>query len=125
MTTTILVVDDSISIRKMIESALRFKGYTVAAVADGEEALEALSREKYGLVILDVNMPRMDGLTLLKTMRRSDEWAGVAVLMLTTEDRDEDRERALALGANAYMVKPFKPGELLDCIARLLPNAKP
>ncbi len=122
MTATILVVDDSTSIRKMVESVLRYKGYSVTAVADGEEALEALARETYTAIILDVNMPRLDGLSLLKILRERAEWAGVAVLMLTTEGQEADRERALALGASAYMVKPFKPGELLERVAALLPD---
>ncbi len=124
MTATILVVDDSTSIRKMVESVLRYKGYAVTAAADGEDALEALTREDYRLIILDVNMPRLDGLSLLKILRERAEWASIAVLMLTTEGQDADRERALALGATAYMIKPFKPGELLECVAALIPDAE-
>ena len=139
MAFTILVVDDSTSIRKMVESALRFKGYDVVTAADGIEALEALKHGmppsaipgKAGrdpsdvlcpldLVVLDINMPHIDGLSVLKAVRERAEWADLPVLMLTTEGRDTDRERALRLGATDYIVKPFKPTELLRRVAALL-----
>ena len=120
MTPTILAVDDSTSVRKMVESALRYKGYAVVAAADGVEALEALEREQFNLVVMDINMPRMDGLSLLKTIRERPEWAGLPILMLTTEGQETDRDRALAMGATDYMVKPFKPTQLLERVAALL-----
>ena len=120
MTPTILAVDDSTSVRKMVESALRYKGYAVVAAADGLEALEALEREQFNLVVMDINMPRMDGLSLLKTIRERPEWAGLPILMLTTEGQETDRDRALAMGATDYMVKPFKPTQLLERVATLL-----
>ena len=120
MTPTILAVDDSTSVLKMVESALRYKGYAVVAAADGVEALEALEREQFNLVVLDINMPRMDGLSLLKTIRERPEWAGLPILMLTTEGQEADRDRALAMGATDYMVKPFKPTQLLERVAALL-----
>ena len=105
----------------MIEFALKSKGYTVAAAVDGQEGLEILERgDRFDLLILDINMPRMDGLTLLKTVRAKPGWARLPVLMLTTEGQDADRDTALTLGANDYMVKPFKPTELLDRVAKLL-----
>lgn len=120
MTATILIVDDSTSVRKMVESALRFKGYAVVAAADGLEALDALERERFDLLVLDINMPRMDGLALLKTVRERAEWASLPVLMLSTEGQESDRDQALALGATDYMVKPFKPTQLLERVAAVL-----
>ena len=127
MTTTILAIDDSISVRKMVESALRFKGYAVVTAADGVEALEALERgtspsggDPFDLVVLDINMPRLDGLSLLKIVRERPEWAGLPILMLTTEGQAADRDRALAMGATDYMVKPFKPTLLLERVAAIL-----
>jgi two-component system chemotaxis response regulator CheY len=133
MATTVLVVDDSASVRRMIESALRFKGYAVVTAVDGLEALEVLEHgmpldatsaeaagEPFGLVVLDINMPRMDGLSVLKAIRERAECANLPVLMLTTEGQDSDRERALALGATDYIVKPFKPNEFLSRVAALL-----
>jgi len=120
MSARILIVDDSPSIRKMIEFALKTRGYTVVVTVDGQQALETLSRGQFDLVILDINMPRLDGISLLKIVRERPEWRDLTVLMLTTEGQDSDRDRALALGATDYMVKPFKPTELLDRVAALL-----
>ncbi len=80
MTNRILVVDDSSSVRKMVESALRYKGYNVVAVADGVQALESLERDQFDLVIMDINMPRMDGLSALKTVRERPEWASLPTM---------------------------------------------
>jgi two-component system chemotaxis response regulator CheY len=120
MTTTILVVDDSTSVRKMLESALRFKGYAVVTAADGLEALEALERDQFSLVILDINMPRMDGLSLLEIIRGRSAWTDLPVLMLSTEGQESDRDQALALGATDYIVKPFKPAQLLERVGDIL-----
>ncbi len=116
----ILVVDDSSSVRKMVEYALKSRGYAVVGAEDGENALEILGREGFDLMILDVNMPRMDGLTLLQFIRARGEWQTLPVMMLTTEGQESDRERALAMGATAYLTKPFKPTELLALVASLL-----
>lgn len=122
MTTTVLIVDDSTSVRKMVESALRMMRYSVLTAADGLEALEVLEKKQVDLAIFDVNMPRMDGLSLLKTVRERPEWAELPILMLTTEGQEADIERALTLGATAYMRKPFKPGQLLAQLKRLDPS---
>lgn len=117
----ILTVDDSTSVRKMIEFALKSKGYVVSAAVDGQEGLEILERgDRFDLVVLDINMPRMDGLTLLKTVRARPNWGRLPILMLTTEGQDADRDQALSLGASDYMVKPFKPTELIERVAKLL-----
>ena len=123
---SILVVDDSDSIRKLLEVTLRTRGFDVISAADGQDALETLERHtssdgvQFQVVVLDINMPRMDGLSLLTQIRRRPEWQDLPVLMLTTEGRDEDRDRALELGANDYMVKPFKPSELIMRVMALL-----
>jgi len=123
---TILVVDDSDSIRKLLEVTLKTRGFMVVSASDGQEALETLERYTdrdsvgFNAVVLDINMPRMDGLSLLITARARPEWQTLPILMLTTEGRDEDRERALALGATDYMVKPFKPSELVMRVMALL-----
>jgi DNA-binding response OmpR family regulator len=134
MAVTILAVDDSNNVRQLVEFALKSKGYSVVTVRDGQEALEMLesgvstSRPQsdrsramqFDLVILDIKMPRLDGLSLLKIMRERAEWASVPVLMLTAERQAADRDRALALGATDYIVKPFKSTELLEHVAALL-----
>ncbi len=120
MTRSVLVVDDSTSVRKMIEFALKARGYTATSAEDGQVALENLEREAFDLVILDINMPRLDGLSLLKIIRESPEWKDTPVMMLTTEGQAADRDQAMALGATAYIVKPFKPTELLAQVAELV-----
>ena len=120
MSPKMLAVDDSMSVRKMVEFALKSKGHTVLTATDGAEALEALEREQFDLLVLDINMPRLDGLSLLEIIREREEWADLPVLMLTTEGQEADRDRALALGATGYMVKPFRPTELLEHVAELL-----
>jgi DNA-binding response OmpR family regulator len=123
---TILVVDDSDSIRKLLEVTLKTRGFAVVSAVDGQDALEALERHTSGdalgfqVLVLDINMPRLDGLSLLTLVRARPEWKALPILMLTTEGRDEDRDRALALGANDYMVKPFKPSELVTRVMALL-----
>jgi two-component system, chemotaxis family, chemotaxis protein CheY len=118
---TILAVDDSPSVRKMVEAALRAARHDVVTAEDGQEALETLERRgTFDLMVFDVNMPRLDGLSLLRAVRERSEWAAIPVLMLTTEGEDSDRERALSLGATDYMIKPFKPGELIKRVATLL-----
>jgi two-component system, chemotaxis family, chemotaxis protein CheY len=120
MTITVLAVDDSNSVRQMVQFALKSRGYGVTAAADGVEALEALERGRFDLIVLDINMPRLDGLSLLKILRERAEWQTVPLLVLTTEGQDADRDRAMALGATGYMRKPFKPTELLDRVEAML-----
>lgn len=116
----ILVVDDSASIRKMVEFSLKTKGFKVTTCPDGQEAYEQILMQQFALVILDVNMPRMDGFELLKRLRGNPDLAALPVVMLTTEGQAEDKERALAAGATEYMVKPFKPTELLETVQRVV-----
>lgn len=124
MSSVILVVDDSTSVRKMVESALRLMKYAVITATDGQDGFEKLQKSRFDLVILDVNMPRMDGLSFLKTVRQQEKWNNTPILMLTTEGEDEDRERAMKLGANAYMHKPFKPAQLIQRVSRLIGAAR-
>jgi DNA-binding response OmpR family regulator len=104
----------------MIEMTLRSKNYTVVLANDGMEALDTLERNSFDLAILDINMPRLDGLSLLKALRERAEWAKLPILMLTTEGQEADRERALKLGATDYLTKPFKHTQLLERVANLL-----
>lgn len=113
MSKKILTVDDSPSVRKMVEFSLKSKGYTMGSAGDGLEAMDLLTQEPFDAIILDVNMPRMNGLEFLEKRLENDQIATIPVIMLTTEGQDEDRDKALALGATAYIVKPFKPTQLL------------
>jgi two-component system chemotaxis response regulator CheY len=117
---SILAVDDSPSVRKMVEAALRSAGHDVVTAADGQEALDTLERGAFELVVLDVNMPRLDGLSTLDAIRAREHWSAVKVMMLTTEGEDADRQAALDRGAADYMIKPFKPQELIRRVRVLL-----
>jgi len=120
MSKKILTVDDSPSVRKMVEFSLKSKGYTMGAAGDGLEALELLNQEPYDAIILDVNMPRMNGLEFLEKRLEIEEIADIPVIMLTTEGQDEDRDKAISLGATAYIIKPFKPSQLLELLEEFL-----
>ncbi len=117
---SILAVDDSPSIRKLVEFSLKSKGYAVVTAENGQEALEILARDRFDAVILDINMPKMDGFEFLKRFRGDADYAAIPVIMLTTEGQEEDREAALALGANDYFMKPFKPTDLIAIVEKLL-----
>ncbi len=112
----ILSVDDSSSIRKMVAYTLKSQGYAVTSAADGQEALETLAKERFDGIVLDINMPRLDGFTLLKKIRAETHTASIPVIMLTTEGQERDKQEATALGADAYVVKPFKPSELVRVV---------
>ena len=120
---SILAVDDSPSVLKMVDFALKTRGHEVTTAVDGQAALESLERRRFDLLVLDINMPRLDGLSLLKIVRERAEWKDTAVLMLTTEGQDSDRDEALALGATDYMMKPFKPNELLARVSAMVSAA--
>ncbi|WP_009632634.1 hybrid sensor histidine kinase/response regulator [Synechocystis sp. PCC 7509] len=119
---TILIVDDSIAVRKLLDQLLSKSGYQVMQCRDGKEAVEVLNRsgDFYDLVISDIEMPRMDGFTLLREIRTSKNWSNLPVAMLTSRENDQHRQKAKALGANAYFTKPFAPDKLLEAIATLL-----
>ena len=120
MSKKVLTVDDSPSVRKMVEFSLKSKGYAMGAAGDGQEALELMASDPFDAIILDVNMPNMNGLEFLEKIKSVDNFAAIPVIMLTTEGQDEDRDKAMALGATAYIVKPFKPTQLLKLLAEIL-----
>jgi two-component system chemotaxis response regulator CheY len=115
----ILIVDDSPSVRKLVQFTLKSKGFQVTSAEDGMEALEIMAETEFDAIILDINMPRMDGLKFLQEMRPG-EGHSTPVIVLTTEGLEEDRDRAMELGATAYMIKPFKPTELLSFVDKML-----
>ena len=116
----ILSVDDSPSVRKLVEFTLKSKGFQVASAVDGQEALESIAKEQFDAIILDINMPRMDGLEFLEKMKLDDARASIPVIVLTTEGLEADKDRAMELGATAYIVKPFKPTQLLSLVDEVL-----
>ena len=125
MNQTILVVDDSPTVVKFVSFSLMNGGYDVVAASDGMDALEKMSKadRKIDLVITDLNMPNLDGYALIETLRMSVEHRQTPVIILSSEEGDDDRQRGMLAGANSYLVKPFKSGVLLDEVLRYLKKA--
>lgn len=120
MTKKVLAVDDSPSVRKLVEFSLKRGGFLVTTAQDGQEALEILVKDQFDAVVLDINMPRLDGFELLRRIKANTSTASVPVIMLTTEGHEMDKEEAKKLGASAYLVKPFKPSTLLELMNEVL-----
>ncbi len=120
MAKTILVVDDSASFRSVVGLALKGAGYEIIEACDGQDALAKLDGRKIHLIISDVNMPNMDGITLVKEIRKLPNYKFTPIMMLTTESQPEKKEAARAAGAKAWLVKPFQPPALLDAVAKLV-----
>ena len=120
-TTTFLVVEDSPTMRQLISFSLkRFKNSRIIEAVDGVDALKKLSGEKIDLILTDINMPVMDGLKLVSLVRQNAQMRGIPIVIITTEGAEEDRERGLALGANAYISKPIQSSHLIKTISELL-----
>ncbi|MBI5042743.1 MAG: response regulator [Nitrospirae bacterium] len=116
-----LVVDDSPTMRQLITFALkRIHNSQVTEASDGVDALKKLSGNKFSLILLDINMPLMDGLKLLSIMRGNPSYNDVPIVIITTEGADVDREKAMQLGANAYITKPIQTNELLKVVKEFL-----
>jgi two-component system chemotaxis response regulator CheY len=116
-----LVVEDSPMMRQLIVFALsRIKNMTVTEADDGIVALKKLAHERFDLVITDINMPVMDGLKLVRKIRGDERHKDVPVIVITTEGSNEDRARALALGASAYITKPIQAPQVLVIVKELL-----
>jgi len=120
MAKTIMVVDDSLSIRQVVGIALKQAGYDVIEGVDGVDALKKLTGQKVNLIISDVNMPNMDGITFVKELKTRPAYKFTPVLMLTTESQEDKKAQGQAAGARAWMVKPFKPDSLLAAVQKLV-----
>jgi two-component system chemotaxis response regulator CheY len=117
---TILVVDDSASMRQVVGMALKGSDYEVIEACDGKDALTKLGGQKIHLVISDVNMPNMDGITFVREMKKLPAYKFVPVVMLTTEGSEEKKKAGQEAGAKAWVVKPFQPAQILAVVAKLL-----
>ncbi len=117
---SVLVVDDAASIRATVSIALKGAGYEVIEAVDGNDALAKLSGTRVNLVISDVNMPGMDGITLLKRLREGAATKFLPVIMLTTEGSDDKKAQGKEAGAKAWIIKPFDPNKLLDAVSKLI-----
>ncbi len=120
MAKTILVVDDSASLRQVVSIALKGGGYDVIEACDGKDGLDKLNGRKINLIISDVNMPVMDGITFVKEVKRLPTHKFTPIIMLTTESQEAKKLEGQAAGAKAWVVKPFKPEQMLAAVAKLV-----
>ncbi len=120
MAASILAVDDSASMRQMVSFTLKGAGYDVVEAADGVEALNIAKTRPVNLVITDVNMPNMDGISLIRELRNLPAYKFTPLLMLTTESSAEKKQQGKAAGATGWIVKPFNPEQLLKTVAKVI-----
>jgi len=117
----VMVVDDAVTMRQMVSFTLKKGGYEVVEAEHGQEALEKLKSVSVDLVITDLNMPVMDGITLIQNLRKMPSMKSKPILMLTTEGMAAKKEQGKAAGATGWVVKPFDPDKLLQTLAKVLP----
>jgi two-component system chemotaxis response regulator CheY len=120
MTASILAVDDSASLRMAIRIALTGAGYTVTEAGDGVEGLAKATATKFDMIVTDLNMPNMDGLSMIRELRKQPAQAGVPIIFLTTESDPEMKNQAKAAGATGWLVKPFVPDQLVKVARKVL-----
>lgn len=120
MSKTILIVDDSASIRQVVSITLKGAGYEVIEGVDGRDALTKLDGRKIHLIVSDVNMPNMDGLSFIKAAKQLPAYKFTPVIMLTTETGEAMKLQGQAVGAKAWMVKPFQPAQMLGAVSKLI-----
>lgn len=120
MSKTILIADDSESIRELVDITLKSAGYQVLKSVDGEDAMRHLNGQSIDLVITDLNMPKMDGISLIKEIRAKSDYQTLPVLLLTTESQASKKEEAKAVGATGWIVKPFVQEKLLAVVHKVI-----
>jgi DNA-binding response OmpR family regulator len=125
MARTVLVVDDEPNIVLSLEFLIEQAGFEARVARDGEAALAAIEASKPDLVLLDVMLPKRDGFDVCETIRANPDWNDVRIVMLTAKGRDSERKKGLALGADAYITKPFSTREAMEQIKRFLDDGAP
>lgn len=120
MAKTVLCVDDSASIRQMVGFTLKSAGYEVVEAVDGMDGLDKAKARQVNLVLTDQNMPRMDGLTLIKNLRSLPNYKSAPILMLTTESSEAMKSQGRAAGATGWLVKPFDPQKLIEVVKKVI-----
>ena len=118
--TKILAVDDSASMRQMVAFTLSGAGYDVTDACDGQQALDSAKSQQFDVVVSDVNMPVMDGITLIKELRNLPQYRTTPLLLLTTESSGNKKMEGKQAGATGWIVKPFNPEQLLKTIKRVI-----
>ena len=120
MSKVIMTVDDSPSITKVVTMTLKGAGYEVVDAGDGRQALTKIKTVKIDMLITDLNMPNMDGITLIKEVRKDEKYKWIPIIMLTTESQDSKKQEGKAAGASGWIVKPFTPEQLLAVVKKVL-----
>lgn len=120
MAKLIMTADDSTSVRQMVSFTLKQAGYDVVEAVDGQDALNKITGSKVNMLITDLNMPNMDGIELIKKVRAQPEFKFIPIIMLTTESQAEKKQEGRGAGATGWIVKPFKPEQLLAVIKKVL-----
>ena len=119
MSKTILAVDDDKDILGLVQRTLAGQGFTVTTAEDGHEALEAIARAKPDLVVLDIEMPELDGLEVVAKLRENQATMNLPVILLTAHDTHHDVYKGWRAGADVYLTKPFNPKELIQCVHQI------
>jgi len=117
----ILTVDDSPTVREMLKTTLQNAGFDVLQAINGQEALKVLEDETVQMLITDLNMPKLDGISLIREVRKSPGGRFLPIIMLTTESQEEKKREGKSAGASGWIVKPFKPEQLLSVVRMVLP----
>ncbi|MBS4096624.1 MAG: response regulator [Sulfuricella sp.] len=120
MAKTIMIVDDSATLRQVVSIALKGAGYDIIEGCDGKDALSKLTGQKVHLIVSDVNMPNMDGITFVQEVKKLPAYKFTPVIMLTTEAGEDKKSAGQAAGAKAWVVKPFKPEQMLTAVSKLI-----
>ena|ERR1035437_10250090 len=120
MPKTIMTVDDSASVRQMVSYTLREAGYDVVEACDGVDAIEKIDNTVFSLIITDLNMPHMDGISLIKQLRSNQKLKFTPILMLTTESQNEKKLEGKNAGATGWIIKPFKPEQLITVVKKVI-----
>lgn len=121
MSKNILIVDDSKTVRNLVAFIMKKEGFKVTVAEDGLDGLEKLyGSDQFDLIISDVNMPRMDGFTFIRTVREQEAYRDIPIMVLSTEGQEKDIQQGLNLGANLYMVKPANPEKMVRNVRMLL-----
>ena len=120
MAKTVMIVDDSASLRQVVSIALKGAGYDVIEGCDGKDAIARMTGQKIHLIISDVNMPNMDGFTFVSEVKKMPAYKFTPIIMLTTEAGEDKKSAGQAAGAKAWIVKPFKPEQMLNAISKLI-----
>ena len=120
MSKVIMTADDSASVRQMVCFTLKDAGYQVVEAVDGSDALGQLKTNTVDMLITDLNMPNMDGIELIKNVRASQQYKFIPIIMLTTESQDSRKQEGKSAGATGWIVKPFKPAQLVMVVKKVL-----